>query len=448
MGRRPFPERGLGAVNISWSAAVNLMVQSIPAHLMAYWPFRERLRFPLWKALLPVCLLQLAESLLYGYMVRAGMDGIMLAYGFAPVYMGMYFFSVRDNRWKVLFLYLFILDYTMILWGAAAFLEARFFYAPGAGFTSWKSVLFTLAALVLTAPFMLRYLSRAKEKVFAADAPGFWRTAWMIPAFTIAIVQTYSGDLSMQAVRSFRFLFARVLLLLCAFVFYSILLDALDGIRRQAALAEQAEVQEQLLNLQRMQYERLLQYNEEVKEARHDLRHHLSVIRAYMDREDIAGLRSYLKAYERELPPDIRRVFTKNFALNVVCTHYAEEARKYGIDYDVELDMPERLPVNEPEVCALLGNLLENAVDACREVRRSVPFIRGRGAWEDGHIVFTVDNSCEQAPVWKDGRLLSSKREGFGTGTRTIQRAAERCGGMAKFTYEDGVFFASVFLYE
>ena len=40
--------------------------------------------------------------------------------------MGIYFFSVRDSRSKILFLYLFITDYTMILWGAAAFLEARF----------------------------------------------------------------------------------------------------------------------------------------------------------------------------------------------------------------------------------------------------------------------------------------------------------------------------------
>lgn len=435
-------------MNISWSATVNLMVQSIPAHLMAYYPFRERLRFPLWKALLPVCLLQLAESLLYGYMVQAGIAGMELAYGFVPVYMGIYFFSVQDNRWKVLFLYLFILDYTMILWGAAAFLEARFFYAPGAGFTSWKSVLFTLAVLVLTAPLMLRYLTRAREKVFAADAPEFWRTAWMIPAFTIAIVQVYSGDLSMQAVRSFRFLFARVLLLLCALVFYSILLDALDGIRRQAALAEQAEVQEQLLNLQRMQHEQLLQYNEEVKAARHDLRQNLGVIWAYLDKNDIDGLKDYLRAYEKKLPLDIRRNFTKNFALNAVCTRYAEEARKFEIDYDVELDMPERLPINEPEICALLGNLLENAVDACREARCSAPFIRVRGVWEDSHIVFTVDNSCEQEPVWKDGRLLSSKREGFGTGTWTIQRAAERSGGTAKFIYKDGVFFASVLLYE
>lgn len=76
---------------ISWSAAVNLMIQAIPAHLMAYWPFRDRLRFPLWKALLPVCLLQIAETVFFGTIVQAGGDGMKLAYGFALVYMGIYF---------------------------------------------------------------------------------------------------------------------------------------------------------------------------------------------------------------------------------------------------------------------------------------------------------------------------------------------------------------------
>ena len=429
-------------------AAVSLLVRAIPAHLMAYWPFRDRLRFPLGAALLPVILLQICQCLLYGCAVARTGAGRMVEYGFALVYMAIYFFSVRDNRTKVLFLYLFVTDYVLILRGASVFLEARFFYRLGMSFDSWTSVLFNLAALAASAPFMLRLFSQAREKVFGVDAPGFWRMAWMVPAFTTVIVMIFTFDFDAENVRAVSFLLARTLLLLCVLVVYSTLLDALDGIRRQAALAERAEVQEQLLNLQRRQNEHLLQYNEEVKAARHDLRHHLSVILAYLDKNDIDGLKDYLTAYERELPPDIRRTFTKNFALNVVCTHFAEEAGKYEIDYDVELDMPERLPINEPEICALLGNLLENAVDACREARCPAPFIRGRGAWEDGHIVFTVDNSCEQEPAWKDGRLLSSKRGGFGTGTRTIQRAAERCGGMARFTYKDGVFYASVLLYE
>lgn len=439
----------MGAVSteLFWPAAVSLLVRTVPAHLMAYYPFRDRLRFPLWAALLPVLLLQAAQSLLYGYAVLRTGTGRGVEYGFSLVYMAIYFFSVRDNRTKVLFLYLLVTDYVLILRGVSVFLEARLFYRPGMGFDSWTSVLFSLVMLAVSAPFMLRLFSQAREKVFGVDAPDFWRTAWMVPAFTTAIVILFTYDFDAGKVRTVPFLLARVLLLLCALVVYSSLLDALDGICRQAALAEQARVQEQLLNLQRTQYEQLLQYNEEVRAARHDLRQHLSVIWACLEREDPEGLKSYLTSYEKNLPPDIRRTFTKNFALNVVCTHYAEEARKYEIDYDAELDMPEKLPVSEPELCALLGNLLENAVDACREVCRTAPFIRVRGAWENGHIVLTVDNSCERVPVWKDGRLLSSKREGFGTGTWSVQKAAERSGGMAQFRYEGGIFYASVFLY-
>lgn len=229
---------------------------------------------------------------------------------------------------------------------------------------------------------------------------------------------------------------------------YSILLNALDGIRRQAALTEQAAVQEQFLNLQRTQYEQLLQHNGEMKAARHDLRQHLEVMRAYLEKKDTDGALAYLDAYAQKLPADIHRTFARNFALNVVCTSYAEKARQYEIDYDVALDVPERLSISEPEVCALLGNLLKNAVEACREARCSAPFIRVRGTCEDGHIVITVDNTCEQEPVWENDRILSTKHEGYGIGTWAVRVAAERTGGTVDFSYKDGVFYASVFLYE
>lgn len=431
-----------------WPAAVNLFVVSVPMRLIAYYPFRDRLRFPLRNVLSAVLLLQLAQSALYGAGIARGGSGRIAELVTAVCSIGVYFFSIRDERSKVLFLYLFVTDYVMIVRGFSVFVEANLFYRPDMVFVSCRSTLIYLLSLALSAPFMLRFLSRSKEKAFGVNAPGFWRTAWMVPAFTTAVVMIFTMDFQPDKVHSVSFLLARTLLLLCALVVYSALLDGLDGVRRHAALEERAEMQEQLLNLQRTQQERLLQYNEEVKAARHDLRQHLRVIWACLDGDNLDGLKDYLRAYEEKLPPDIPRAFTKNFALNAVCTHYAEEARKWEIDYDVALDMPEQLPVNEPELCAMLGNLLENAVEACREVRQAAPFVRVRGGWEDGHIVFTVDNSCEREPIWKDGRLLSSKRDGFGTGTWSIQKTAERCGGMAAFSFQNGVFQASVFLYE
>jgi len=434
-------------MNVFLPAAVSFLIRAIPAHLMAYFPFRDRLRQPLWKVLLPVSLLQLVQALLYGYVALRGGSGVWVSYGFALVYMAIYFSNVRDDRFKVLFLYLFVMDYVMILWGISAFLEARFFYRPDTDFNSWTSAVLNLIVLAVSAPFTLSFFSSAREKVFSSDAPVFWRTAWMVPAFTTAIVVIFTANFDAGEARTFRFLFARVLLLLCGLVVYSLLLDALDSIRCQAALAEQAAMQEQLLNLQRMQHKQMLKHMEEVREARHDMRQHLGVLNAFLEKGDIAGMRAYLEAYAGKLPTDASRTYTRNFALNAVCVYYAEEARKHHIRCDIVLDMPERLPMSEPEVCALLGNLLENAVEACRAVDCTDPFIRVRGIHEENHIVLAVDNSCSQEPKWENGRLLSSKHGGFGIGTRAVRETAERSGGAAEFFCRDGIFYASVFLY-
>lgn len=428
-------------------AVINYLLRSVPAHLMAYYPFRDRLRFPLGVVLLPVGLIQIGQALLYGYDIWQGGTGLEASYGFALLYMALYFCFVRDDLFKVLFLYLLVTDYVMILRGSVSFLEARFLYRPGMTFDSWTSVALNLAALVVTAPFMLSFFSSARRKVFSTDAPLFWKTAWMVPAFNTAIVMVFTGSFEPERVRSLRFLFARLLLPLCAFVVYVILLDSLDNIRRQAALAEQAAMQEQLLNLQRMQHERLLKYMEATAAARHDLCQHLGVLDAYLAKGDIDGLKQYLQAYGRTIPAGTQSAFTRNFALNAVCAYYAEEARKYGTEYDVKMDMPEHLPTDEPEACAVLGNLLENAVEACRGMENGRRFIRARGVCEGSHIVFTVDNSCSREPLWSDGRLLSSKHKGPGIGTHAVRETAERGGGAAEFTYRDKVFYASVFLY-
>lgn len=432
---------------VFWPAAVNLFIRAVPAHLMAYYPFRDRLRFPLWRVLTLLAVLQGIQCLLYGSLIFAGSTGRVTEFGFALVYMAIYFFSVRDDRSKLLFLYLFVMDYVIILRGISLFLEVQFFYAPDMNFTSLKSTGISLAVLAGSAPFMLRFFARARDRVLRTDAPAFWRTAWMVPAFTTAIVMIFTGNLALDQVRTFRFLLVRALLLLSVFVVYSILIRSLDVIREQAALKEQTAVQEHLLYLQKMQQEKLVRYMEETRTARHDLRQHLHILRAYVEKSDREGLKTYLDAYERTLPGDSRKIFTRNFALNAVCAYYGEEAGKYGITYDVSVEFPEQVPVREPEACALLGNLLENAIDACRSQACPDPFIRVRGMCRGNSLVLTVDNSCGQEPVCQHGRFLSTRHPGYGTGTYSVETTARRNGGTAEFSYKEGVFYASVLLY-
>ena len=105
------------------------------------------------------------------------------------------------------------------------------------------------------------------------------------------------------------------------------------------------------------------------------------------------------------------------------------------------------MPTHEPEICALLGNLLENAIDACKDLTDVAPFIRVCGKCQEHMIILAIDNTCLNEPKQENGRFLSTKHKGYGTGTYSVKATAERNGGSVKFEYKNGVFYVSVLLY-
>ncbi len=134
------------------------------------------------------------------------------------------------------------------------------------------------------------------------------------------------------------------------------------------------------------------------------------------------------------------------FAMTILIYYVLLEALKASVDFSVRIQLPPSLPLREPELCSIFGNLLENALDACRECTDSAPFIRICAQEDAGHIVITVDNTCCHPPIEENGRFRSTKHDGLGTGTASIRSIAERYQGLVDFRYEDGIFYASVML--
>lgn len=99
----------------------------------------------------------------------------------------------------------------------------------------------------------------------------------------------------------------------------------------------------------------------------------------------------------------------------------------------------------------LLGNLLENALDACQTggsgSENTPPFIR-LSAVQTGTstLSITTDNTSAFSPTWMNEKLVSTKPAGSGIGTESIRMIAEQYHGDARFEWRDGVFYASVLL--
>jgi len=434
-------------MNVFFASLASQAVSSLPCHFLAYYAFRDRLRYKVRKIVALIFFIQGSADILYACTASIGVPRRWLEFLSAPFIMLLFFRCVRADKFKLLFLYIFVLDYAMIVRGTAAFLGVRIFHDQSVALYAPANPLLQLTILAVSYPFMLHFFDNAKNQALQVDAPVFWRTAWMGPALTAAVVLIYTGAFTLEQVQSWQFFVVRLLPLICMFAAYSSLLRSLDSVRRQAALAEQAALQENMLALQRTQYDQLMRHMEQVRAARHDLRHHCEAVRAYVEGGDKQGLLAYLNTYERDLPANTQQLFSKNFAVNAVLNYYAEAARREQTEFSANINLPGALPVSEPELCALLGNLLENALDACRAVTKAVPFIRIGGYVDGNHIVLTVDNSCAEEPVEENGRFLSGKHAGYGIGTFSVRSVAERTGGTAEFSCRDGVFYASVLLY-
>ncbi len=192
----------------------------------------------------------------------------------------------------------------------------------------------------------------------------------------------------------------------------------------------------------------ILSYQESLssaKQTRHDLRHHNALILDYLETGNVAGAMDYLRANDLALSESKLTEFSANPAANAVLRIYARQAQAEDIAFFAHADLPEKMSMTDPELGALLSNLLENAVEACRKVepvRRQLSFSAQTD--EDG-LRLEVRNSVS-GTVTFDDNFPESTKPGGGTGTKSMGHIVQKHGGMLRFKQESDMFLTQILL--
>ncbi len=198
---------------------------------------------------------------------------------------------------------------------------------------------------------------------------------------------------------------------------------------------------------QRQQYRKMEENNAAVKAQRHDIRHHLAVLRGLGQQGDLGKLSAYIDSLIRQVPADKDIRLCENYAVNTVATHYAATAKTASITTELFFTIPSELDqMLESDLCILVGNLLENAVEACERMTAGERFIRLNSCLEYGRLTLTVENSFAGQLRERDGIFLSAKQEGEGLGLSSVAAVARKYGGAARFSAKDGVFCTLVYM--
>lgn len=415
------------------------LASTLPFHLFAYIPFWQKLRFSKKLSGIILALIELLYLLAVSLLAHTGVSYTTTRMSAVPIFGIFFFILVKENPGKIVFLYMFTMDYCMLVRAVALYILSQVFPACDNAF-SMESGLLTLLLFFVSLPFMLRYFLKTSQRILAIDAPDIWKFIWLLPTVisTTILFSTHHRQVDPDP----GFLLSRVMLIICMFLIYYNVIQLVSQTLRQQEDAQHIHHLEQIAQIQANQYRLLQTHIEETRRARHDLRQHLRAIQGYIKEKDIPSLSTYIKTYGESLPTDSGRTFSQNTAVDSVLRFYAEKAEAAGISIDIVFPAGDPLVIPEPELCVLLGNLLENCSSADGR-----PFIRLRAAQiGDQTLSLTVDNSCLHPPVMENGHLRSRKHGGLGIGTESVRITAEKHHGHVRFEWKDGIFFTSVLL--
>lgn len=272
-----------------------------------------------------------------------------------------------------------------------------------------------------------------------------WYIFWILPLIFIGLnqfmVPKYQSTLYTGQILQI-YIVVSIVLLIILTLFYAIFLMMALSLNKNARLQQENH----FLSLQQARYENLCSAIEEARQARHDIRHHFLQLSSLAEKGDLEKIKEYLSNANSKIP-DYNLHFCENQAADSVISHYAALAKRENIPFQAKADLPAHISIDQIDMCLVLSNLLENALEASLKAKSFNRRIHAEVYLHHKHLLLIqVENTFEGKIQEKNHIFQSSKRPGNGVGIQSVRHIAEKNGGDSSFTYENGVFTAKIML--
>ncbi|MGI6184640.1 MAG: GHKL domain-containing protein [Candidatus Fimadaptatus sp.] len=272
-----------------------------------------------------------------------------------------------------------------------------------------------------------------------------WYVFWILPTVFATsacfMVPRYQSTLYVGRVLQCYIVF-NIIMIFTIIAFNVIFLVMANSLNSTAKL----QLRNHFLSMQRDRYESLRTAIEEARQARHDTRHLFNQLYAFMDAGEWDKAKEYIsRAVDRIPVTDINAC--ENRAADSVISHYCALAKREGIPFNAEVDLPQSVPVGEMDMCLILSNLLENAFEASLRTDSGRRYISIQAYMHASRLMLIKVENAFDGDISEDGGMfISTKRGEAGLGIQSIRRIAEKANGASAFSHQDGVFTAKVML--
>ncbi len=181
---------------------------------------------------------------------------------------------------------------------------------------------------------------------------------------------------------------------------------------------------------------------------RHDYHNHIQTIKAHAALRQYRELDDYLNALDADLETVDTLIKSGNIMLDAIVNSKVSLARSRGIRVNVKATAAENMSVTDIDLCVIIGNLVDNAIDACEKIgEEERRFIRIYIGSLKGQLYISVANATAETARNQTGRYPSSKAGAMhGQGLRRVDGVIGKYGGYLNRQNEPGVFASEIML--
>jgi len=207
----------------------------------------------------------------------------------------------------------------------------------------------------------------------------------------------------------------------------------------QSMIMEEKQFQMQKqLELQKEHYLQMEEKIEESRRQRHDFRQHLRTIASLCGNEK--EQLSYINQIT-DLTEQSRSVsYCKNLPFDALLHYYASVAKHNNIEMEILIDSSATFAFDEVVFCSVMGNLIENALEACQRMQSGERHVLLQLRYQYKKHYILIENTFDGIIKKQNNQFLSSKRNALGIGTHSAGLMVRKLGGTIEFKTENNIF--------
>lgn len=224
------------------------------------------------------------------------------------------------------------------------------------------------------------------------------------------------------------------------FYLYDILMKSYDEKMEKALLLQQNMAYAKQLEV-------ITQSQENLKAFRHDVKNHVLSLKSLIEDNNNHEASEYLESIIDSIDNSIEFSKSGNAEIDSILNYKLNQAVSFGIKTNIAVNVPEKLNIRPFDLSVVLGNLLDNAIEAARYCERKL--IKITAELDRNVLYINVSNTFDGKLKYEGSKLITTKedKQNHGMGLGNVQQSLEKYNGAMEIHHRDKMFYVDVLIY-